>query len=85
MNDRTLYKDEVEAKQHQSAILNLAENLHRSEIVVRPLYEIVLSRFNRTARIRDFLTVLVSRRVKDLMNTTEHVTIDGKRHGSHEL
>ena len=67
MSDHILYKNETEAKQHHAAITHLAENLHRSELGVRPLYERVLARFNRTARIRDFLTVLVSRRVRDLM------------------
>jgi len=65
-----------------------AEHLHHAEIGVRPLYEIVLARFNRTARIRDFLTVLVSRRVTGLMRMrmTEHASprqrLRGKAPGS---
>ena len=62
---QTIYKNESEMRQHQAAISQLAQNLHASEVGVKPLYEIILSRFNRTARIRDFLSVLVSRRVKD--------------------
>ncbi len=69
MNHRNLYKNEVEANQHHAAILHLAEDLHRSELGVRPLYELILARFIRTARIREFLSVLVSRRVRDLMNS----------------
>ncbi len=67
VNDQTLYKNEAEARQHYAAISSLAEHLRHPEVGVRPLYEIILARFNRTARIRDFLAVLVSRRVKDLM------------------
>jgi hypothetical protein len=52
-------------RQHQSAISKLAQDLDASEFGVKPLYEIILARFNRTARIRDYLSVLVSRRVRD--------------------
>lgn len=65
MDPHSLYKNESEMRQHQSAISNLAQDLHASEVGIRPLYEIILARFNRTARIRDFLSVLVSRRVKE--------------------
>jgi len=65
MDQQTLYKNETEMRQHQAAISHLAQNLHASEVGVKPLYELILARFNRTARIREFLSVLVSRRVKD--------------------
>jgi hypothetical protein len=87
MHQHRLYKNDAEERQHHAAITHLAEHLHHSELGVRPLYEIVLARFNRTARIRDFLTVLVSRRVQALMRmrTTESDPFDGKRHGSSDL
>ncbi len=69
MNNRLLYKSEAEARQHHAAINHLAEDLHRSELGIRPLYEMILARFIRTARIREFLSVLVSRRVRDLMDS----------------
>jgi hypothetical protein len=65
MAPHTPYKNESEMRQHQAAISQLAQNLHASEVGVKPLYEIILSRFNRTARIREYLSVLVSRQVKD--------------------
>ena len=87
MHRYRLYQNDAEERQHHAAISNLAEHLHHAEIGVRPLYEIVLARFNRTARIRDFLTVLVSRRVTDLMRTPLYGNdpFGGKRRGSGEL
>jgi hypothetical protein len=66
---RKLYENDAEKRQHSAAISHLARELKRSEMGILPLYEIVLARFNRTARIRDFLTVLVGRRVRDLLRS----------------
>jgi hypothetical protein len=91
MDQQTLYKNETEMRQHQAAISHLVQDLHASEVGVKPLYELVLARFNRTARIREYLSVLVSRRVNALMRA--HMTernppvsdFEGRRHGSADL
>jgi hypothetical protein len=91
MDQQTLYKNETEMRQHQAAISHLVQDLHASEVGVKPLYELVLARFNRTARIREYLSVLVSRRVNALMrvriNERSPLVSDfeGRRHGSADL
>lgn len=63
-----LYDDENERKLHLNAVETLALRIGASVEDVRRLYEIVLERFKREARVKDFLSILVSRRVEYLLN-----------------
>jgi hypothetical protein len=67
MSDLTLYEDEIEQKQHFSAIQRLVIDVSSSEEEIRPLYEDVLKELKRDARIKTFLSILVSKRVKELL------------------
>lgn len=60
-----LYENDVEQEQHAEAIRRLARELFIPESDIRRLYEIRLKCIKNGARIRDYLVVLVSRRVKD--------------------
>lgn len=61
----SLYKTEAEKQQHLSAIFMLARELGVGEESVKLLYEKELQALHEHAQVRTFLSVLVSRSVKD--------------------
>ena len=67
MDDLILHEDETEEKQHFSAIQRLVKDVRSSEEEIRPLYEDVLKEFKSEARIKTFLSILVSKKVKELL------------------
>jgi hypothetical protein len=69
MIDPALYEDETEQRQHFSAIQNLVNDGSSSEEEIRSLYEGFLKEFKREATIKIFLSILVSKKVKELLNT----------------
>ena len=60
-----LYRTEAEKRQHSSAIDMLAGDLGIAEDSIRPFYENELRELQEHAQIRTFLSILVSRRVKE--------------------
>ncbi len=60
-----LYRTEAEKRQHSSAIDILARDLGIDENSIRPFYENELRALEKQARIRTFLSILVSRRIKE--------------------
>ena len=68
MNDLALYENETEQKQHFSAIQKLVRDVSSSEEEIRHLYEDVLKEFKSEAKIRTFLPILVSKKVKELLD-----------------
>ena len=70
MNDLALYEDEAEKKQHFSAIQTLVKDVRSSEEEIRDLYEGVLKEFKTEAKIKTFLPILVSKKVKELLHAT---------------
>lgn len=63
-----LYEDENERKLHLNAVEVLAQRIGNSQEEVQRIYEIVLKRFKKGAKIKDFLPILVSKRVEYLLN-----------------
>ena len=63
-----LYRTEAEKRQHSSAIDMLARDLGIAEDSIRPFYEDELKALLEGARIRTFLSILVSRRIKEKIN-----------------
>lgn len=63
-----LYRTEAEKRQHSSAIDILARDLGVDEDSIRPFYENELRALQEHARIRTFLSILVSRRIKEKIN-----------------
>lgn len=59
------YENENEMRQHLSAIHLLSQDSGVPEEDIRMLYEQELDRLKERARIKDFLSVLVSRRIKE--------------------
>jgi len=68
MSDFALYEDEAEQKQHFSAIQRLVMDVRSPEEEIRHLYEVVLKQFKSEARIKTFLSILVSKKVKELLD-----------------
>ena len=63
-----LYRTEAEKRQHSSAIDILANDLGIAEDSIRPFYENELRELQEHAQIRTFLSILVSRRIKEKIN-----------------
>jgi hypothetical protein len=69
MKEFCLYEDESEQRQHLSAIQRLVKDVGSSEEEIRNLYEGVLQEFKNEAKIKTFLFILVSKKVRQLLQT----------------
>ncbi len=67
MKTTPLYEDEREQRVHDHAVQLIARDVGRSVADVIPLYETELGQLKGRARIKDFLSVLVSQRVKEIL------------------
>jgi len=73
-------------RNHQVAVENLAQSLNRSIEGINSLYAVVLKRYTQTARIKYFLSALVTKRVKELLkDTTPPTELEGRRNHRSEL
>lgn len=63
-----IFEDEKDRKQHLTAIEMLSLRIGASIEDVEKVYNIVLKRLKKSAKIKDFLPILVSRRVEYLLN-----------------
>ena len=63
----TLYENEADRDLHSRAIRKLAADLNIPESEIQILYETMLRNFKEKARITEYLVVLVSRNLKDII------------------
>jgi len=63
----TLHLSPAEQMLHDRAIDELAEEMHLDAIEIREVYERQYQRLRSTARIRDYLHVLVTRHVRSAL------------------
>jgi hypothetical protein len=63
-----LYEDDQEQQQHAHAIQILAEGVRVSEEKICHLYEDVLGEYKREAKVKLFLSILVTKRVRVLLD-----------------
>ncbi len=61
------YENDTEQRLHSQAIQMLARDLGRPEEEIRRNYETILCSLKERARIKDYLVILVSRNVKDMI------------------
>jgi hypothetical protein len=61
------YSNNEERTKHSRIIGRLAAEVSRSVDEIEPLYEDILAHMKDTASIQDYLPILVSRRVRDLL------------------
>jgi len=71
MKELCLYEDESEQRQHLSAIQMLIKDVGSSEEEIRNLYEGVLQEFKNEATIKTYLFILVSKKVRQLLQTRD--------------
>jgi len=65
-----LYEDENEKRLHMNAIQMLAMHVGESPVEIEEVYEMILSRYKKYAKVRDFLPILVSKEVKHLISSS---------------
>ncbi|HXA46963.1 MAG TPA: DUF3562 domain-containing protein [Burkholderiaceae bacterium] len=61
------YSNPEERSRHLRIIGRLATEVHRTVDEIEPLYEDIFAHLKNTARVVDYLPILVSRRVKELL------------------
>ncbi|HAM51121.1 MAG TPA: hypothetical protein DCP92_10695 [Nitrospiraceae bacterium] len=66
-----LYENDTDQKQHFRAVQMLARDLSMPEEEVKRLYETMLNCLKERARIKDYLVILASRCVKDVIKGRE--------------
>lgn len=69
--NRLQLEDETEQKKHRQSVENLSGCLDMPQERIAAIYEQELVLMGRIARIRDYLPILVSRRVKNLLRSGE--------------
>ena len=62
-----LYDNDIEWKQHASAMQTLARELHMRTDELSQTYEKTLKELKEQAKIKDFLVIFTCRRVKELL------------------
>ncbi|MGO9612575.1 MAG: DUF3562 domain-containing protein [Dissulfurispiraceae bacterium] len=61
------YENDVDRKQHSRTVRMLARDLGIPEEEIRMLYETMLCGLKERARIKDYLVILISRNVKNMI------------------
>ncbi len=69
MTSVSTYEDEKEMKRHNSAIQKLAQDLGVDEAEIKALYERNLGELMKHARIKEYLTVFASRKVRESLKS----------------
>lgn len=67
-----VYQSDKDYKQHSTAIHLIAEQYHINEAMVREYYEAILEKLQVKARCKQFLSVLVTRHVKEILQKQAH-------------
>lgn len=63
-----IYDSKKEYLQHSKAIHSIADQYHIQEEAIRVVYEEILLDLQETARFKTFLSVLVTRHVKEILH-----------------
>jgi hypothetical protein len=63
----SLHENEEERKQHLRAIQTLIKEVRRPEEEITRLYHLVLQEYEKEAKIKTFLPIIISRRVKEMI------------------
>ena len=64
-----IFKDENEKRQHENAIHRISREMGISEETVTLLYEEILGKYWGDSKIKSFLSILVTREVKDTISS----------------
>lgn len=67
MNPDSLYENEEQRKQHLRAIQTLIKEVRRPDDEITHLYYVVLQEYEKEAKIKIFLPILISKRIKEII------------------
>ena len=67
MNPDSLYENEEQRKQHLRALQILIKEVRRPGEEITRLYYLVLQEYEKEAKVRTFLPILISKRVKEMI------------------
>ena len=62
---QTPYEDREEEALHQSVVNALAQEIHQPVENVKMVYEVELARLKSSAKVKDYLVLLASRRARE--------------------
>lgn len=66
-----LYQSDKEYQTHSKAIHSIAQQYHLNEALIREIYEGVLNDLQTTSKLKSFLSVLVTRHVKEFLHKSK--------------
>jgi hypothetical protein len=69
MNPDLLYENEEQRKQHLRAIQILIKEVRRPGEEITRLYHVVLQEYEKEAKVKTFLPILISKRVKEMIGS----------------
>lgn len=69
MNPDSHYENEEQREQHLRAIQSLIKEGRRPEEEITRLYTLVLQEYERNARVKTFLPILITKRVKEMIES----------------
>ena len=72
MEEIKLYEDDQEKQHHIHAVHVLAENVNISEMDLLELYENVLREYKRDVKIKNYLSILVTKKVRELLEARKN-------------
>ncbi len=70
---RPAYRDSNDQMKHMNVIARLSQELERPVHDICPLYEDILGRLRQQAQIQDYLPILVSKKVKNLLGASRRM------------
>jgi hypothetical protein len=69
MNPDSFHENEEQREQHLRAIQTLIKEGRRPEEEITRLYTLVLQEYERNARVKTFLPILITKRVKEMIES----------------
>jgi len=67
MSPDSFYENEEQREQHLRAIQTLIKEVRRPEEEITRLYTLVLQEFEKEAKVKTFLPILITKRVKEMI------------------
>lgn len=67
MNPDSLYENEEQRKQHLRAIQTLIEEVGRPGEEITRLYYLVLQEYEKEAKVKTFLPIIIRKRLKEMI------------------
>ena len=74
MKPDSLYENEEQQKQHLRAIQTLSKEVRRPEEEINRLYYLVLQEYEKEAKVKTYLPILINKRVKEMIGTGSRQT-----------